>query len=219
MCATITGMDSMTGDGDVIESPSTGASRLADRWSTLSRRGRMSVTAVSGLVVAALLLGYGAVFVNRLLAERALDDQVTLQTSLGITASSMAAGGGRVDFFASVRNSGPRPVSVTGVQISAPRLQISSQAIQPPQVAPGETVRVPLSVLLDCVASGPDRAGTGPGSADDALPGLVSAVPPSGGQRSVATTFDHARLVTAVADTLCAVKPELRGVHLDGPVR
>lgn len=199
---------------DLIESPPSTGSRLSDRWAVLSRRRRVALIASILALAAATVGAYGVTEVRTSLATRALDEQVVLQAVLGASAWSMAAGGGRVDFFASVLNAGQRPVVVTGVQISAPRLRITSPASAPLPIAPGETALVPLSVLLDCVDPAVQRAA----GSTSGLDGTVLATANSGRRRSVATYFGDARLVTDVADTLCGLAPGLHNVELDGPV-
>lgn len=194
-----------------IESPPSAGSRLLNRWNARSRHQRVAV-AVSAWTVAAATVGvYGMTEVRSSLAARALDDQVTVQAALGVAASSMSAGGGRVDFYASVRNAGPRSVSVTRVEISAAHLQIVSGRVPGSQVAPGGTAQLPLSVRIDCAAP---AAGPVPH-----LSGTVVAVASSGREHAVETIFGQSRLVTDVVDRLCAIKPQLRNVELDGPVR
>jgi len=144
-------------------------------------------------------------------SERALDDQVVLQTSLRVSSTSTTPTGGSVDFYASVRNLGQRPVSVLAVDIDTSRLLIASVSPHGPAVAPGETITMPLSVLLDCSDS------TDAGSTDR-LRGEILATASNGRERRVDATFDAATAVTGIAATLCRLHPDLRNVELDGPV-
>lgn len=195
---------------DLIESSQPAGSRLVDSWRALPRRNRAAARVCVAVLAALVVAAYGVDEVRTSLSARALDDQVILEAALGASSSSMSAGAGRVDFFASVLNAGPRPVLVRGVEIAAPRLRITSSTTPPLRIAPGETALVPLSVLLDCA----DRAA----DPTSGLRGTVLATAHSGRRRSVIATFGQARLVTDVADTLCQLTPGLRDVELDGPV-
>lgn len=205
------GWDASPDSGDVVESPPALTSRLLDRWAALPRRRKLTVAGPVIAVVGAAAAAFGATEVRSWQAERSMNDQVTLQASIGVSPSSTASGGGRVDFYVSVLNTGPRPVSLAGIAIASPPLRIASVSRDQPAIMPGQSIQVPLSVVLDCP---PGAAPVGPVG----LRGVIEAVAFNGRARSVDASFEDSALITGIAETICRLRPDLRGLELDGPV-
>jgi hypothetical protein len=159
-------------------------------------------------VVAAVLVGRQ---VQGWAAVRALDDEVALRADVGVSATSTSTDGGRLDYYVTVRNTGPRPVRIDGLTLTTTRLSIRSRNFDGVRIGPGQAVDVPVSVRLDCLARS-GAAGANP------LRGTISAEPASGHPRAVATQPTGQSLVTDVADTVCRQHPGTSGAELSGPV-
>jgi hypothetical protein len=164
---------------------------------------------VASVAVLVLLVG-GILVVRTWSAERELRQAVELSTSLGIWSSSTARPGGEVRFFVLVRNDGALPLSVTSVAAADRGLQLRMRDEGERRIAPGKEVEVPLSVLVTCAR--------GAGASGPSLAAEIGVRREDGGTTSRATELRPAGLVLDVAATLCAVRPELRGHELSGPI-
>jgi hypothetical protein len=182
----------------------------AELWSAVPRRRRRGMAAGVAVILAFTAAGAGVREAQQWLQERRLRDQVELRAAIDVQSWSSPLAGDRVDFFAIVHNTGSRPVRVTAIDIRYPRLHIRNRAAPRRPLAAGETLRVPLSVILDCTDRRTPRAG--------GLRGTVAASGANGRVRSVPASFDRSGLATDVADTLCSIRPNLRGAELSGPL-
>jgi hypothetical protein len=200
---------------EIMASPPTLATRARARWSALPRRRRAAVAVPAAVLVAVLTAGVAVRQGQHWLAERSRRDDVALTATTGVWASSTTPVGGSIDFFVSVRNTGPRRVRIESVDSRESRMTVRSRRNLHYEVLPGTAVDVPVSVRLDC-------AGTGlvPGPGDEAGPlrATIAADPLSGRRRTVHAPLARSPLLTHVADTLCAIRPGLRGKELSGPV-
>jgi hypothetical protein len=162
------------------------------------------------LVLAGALAAADAL--RRSARERRLDDTVRVQGSIEVSSSSNRPGGGRVDYFAAIRNTGPRSVLLREVGIRQDGLRVTARGGPREQlVRPGASAFVPLSVRLDCR----ERAAAADVGAG-ALRGVVD-VRSSGGRRHVVRLAFAAVPLTDVAETLCGVGRPPFG-ELSGPI-
>ena len=189
--------------GEVLESRP-GPSRLRQRWDALSPAGRRLAAAAAVVVV----LGTGGLWLRDQAAERALAQRVSLTAALSVVSSSTSVPGGEVRWFVTVRNQGPRPVTVTAVEGRTDRLLLRSAGDPGAPIAPGRAVAVPVSVRLTCGAA----------DGDGELRAEVAVRREDGGTASRRVEVGSAFLLVDVADTLCAVRPDLRDRELSGPV-
>lgn len=192
--------------GDVLHAGGQSHRPVRDRWAALSARRRRWAAAVALVLVAAVALPVGAAEVRDRAEERRLRDTVQVTATLGATGRSSGPGGGRVDFYVTVRNDGLGRVRVDSVQLDSPRLRIRSRGENGGVAAPGATVDLPVSVLLDCTG----------GSAP--LEGSVTARAASGRQQTVATPFAEVDRLVSGAAMLCRVRPGTVGRELSGPI-
>lgn len=197
--------------GDLLENPAPLSAVWTERWAALRPGQRRAAGAVVAVAIAGALAAYGVSEVRARAAERALDDEVLVSASIGVSATSSSPPGGRVDFYVTVENTGSRPVSVTGVDLTSSMLRITDAGIRVRTIAPGNDVLVPVSVILDCTARPADGGA-------ESLTGLVEGVPASGRSHRVPVTVADAGIVTSIAETVCRVRPEATGLELDGPV-
>jgi hypothetical protein len=154
------------------------------------------------------LLAAGVAWYRDRAAERELAERVALTTSLGVSSSSTTPPGGEVGYFAVVRNDGPRPVEVTGVEGGTDRLRVTMRYDHRPRLDPGTVNAIALSVRLTCR----------PGAAPADLPVEIRVRRQDGGTTSRRVDLQPAALVGDVAATLCRVRPGLRDHELSGPV-
>jgi hypothetical protein len=193
---------------DVLENGPSTSLRLSDEWRRTPPRRRRAVSFSIGVLTAVLALGVLAIQGRGWLVERGLRDQVSLVATVRVSAASMTPRGGSVNYIVAVRNTGPRAVQITGVDVSASRLEVRGTSAAALRLVPGDSGEVPVSVRLDCT-----RAAT----TGDGLRGTV-AIPLNARQHTVSVTVDGAFLITDVADTLCRVKPDLKNAELSGPI-
>jgi FlaG/FlaF family flagellin (archaellin) len=167
-----------------------------------SPRHRRLVVAVAVVLAVAVAVG--------LLTRQRLADRVVLAASLEVATTATSPPGGAVRWSVAVRNDGARPVRVTSLATSADGIVLSSRATPGDPVGPGQQVDVPVSIRLTC------------GSGSAARPaGLVTAVrirTPDGRAATRRVPLGSAGSLLDVVDTLCSVRPELRGQELSGPV-
>lgn len=163
------------------------------------RRRRLLVATVVLLVLAAA----GGLLVRQRLAER-----VALAASLEVATTATSPPGGAVRWSVAVRNDGARPVRVVSVTTSTDRIVLSSAGALSEPVQPRQEVDIPVSVRLTCGSS------TRPS-------GLAAAVRirrSDGRSATRVVPLAAAASLLDVVDTLCAVRPGLRGQELSGPV-
>jgi hypothetical protein len=189
--------------GDVLEG-GTQPPWWQSRWRAVRPAVRRCVVAL----VALLLVAAAGLWLRDRAAERALAQRVDIGVSLGVWSSSTAPLGGRVCYFAVVRNEGTRPVWVTSVDGSSGGLRLATRDDEEWPVAAGDEVRVPLSVRLTC---------TGPGPGDD-LTARIAVRREDGGAVVRRLRPEPAVLLLGVAESLCSVRPELTDRELSGPV-
>ena len=195
----------MTGPVEVLEG-GTGPSWWRSRWAALPRAGRRLVVSVAVLV----LLGGGVAEFRSWSAERDLRRAVELTTALDVVSSSTSPPGGEVRYFVRIRNDGVRPISVTAVAGANGGLRLRMADPGDRRVDPGAEVEIPLSVRLSC-GGDLDAARRG-------LPAQVGVRREDGGSTTRRFVLQPAALLTDVARTLCAVRPDLRDHELSGPV-
>lgn len=176
---------------------------VTSRWTALSPRRRRTVVAAGTVLVLAVP---GVAVLDARAEQRRLDDALAFTATVAASSRSTAPSGGRVDFFVGVRNTGPRAVQVDDVALVAPRLRVRARWDGPEQLQPGDSVGVPVSVLLDC------RGVSAP------LRGTVTARPASGRARAVAADVTELAPLTRIADTVCFGDPEAVGRELSGPI-
>jgi hypothetical protein len=195
----------------VLENDPWLVSRFSERWRQKPRwwRRAVAVSALLLFVVPATL--FGASLGRAWLIERGLRDEVSLVGTVHVLATSTTPLGGSVNYNVAVRNTGARPVQITGVDISQSRLHITDKSPSPLRLAAGETGEVAVSVRLDCTRGGPFDP-------RDGLRGEVVAIARSGTQHRVYIAFEQGFLLTDVANTLCRVRPGLTDEELSGPV-
>lgn len=175
------------------------------RWSALPRRRRALVVAVAVLLLAGAL----AVPVHAWQTERRLSRAVVLAASLDVS-TSMYPAGGSVDWSVAVRNGGPRPVSLEGLQATSARLAVRLRDGGGQRIEPGQQAQVPVSARLTC--------GAEPVPGEDRLAADVRVRRADGGEVVRRVPLSSAGPLLDVAATLCAVRPQLRDVELSGPV-
>jgi hypothetical protein len=169
---------------------------------------------VALVTVTVVLAGVLAVAdaLRRSARERRLDDTVRVQGSIEVSSSSNRPAGGRVDYFAAIRNTGPRSVFLRDVGIRQDGLRVTVRGRPREQLLrPGASAFVPLSVRLDCRERAAEAEG-GPGT----LRGVVD-VRSNGGHRHVVPLAFAAVPLTDVAETLCRVGRPPFG-ELSGPI-
>lgn len=175
---------------------------------------RRIASAVTVLTASAALVVSGLVLVRDWLVERRQAQVVSLGVSLGVWASSTSPfTGGQVVYYASVRNRGIRPLKVTSIEASDGQLQLRARDGTARWVPAGSEILVPMSALLTCSLPSTTAESDARGLHVDV--GLRR----DGGLLSPQrTSLDDAALILDVAETLCGVRPELRGYELSGPV-
>jgi len=170
----------------------------------------LTVTTVGAVGVVGGVVGHSQL--RERLAERRAADTVELQATLRVSSSSSSPIGGRVDYYLTLHNTGPRVIRIARLRVREAGLSITSRPVSPLDVVrSGQTLYLPLSVRLDCRQRAPARR-------PDVLRGAVSVQPPNGRWRRVTTSFTRASPLTDVADTLCSLNPAFRSKELSGPV-
>ena len=202
---------SVEGQVELLENGVQSTRRFRLFWARLSMLQRVAVAAVAVLMVGAALATFGARQVRAWSAERNLNDEVAVQTTIEVSAVSTSLDGGRLDYFVVVRNVGLRVVRIGGLEFTSGRLIIRSRNFADMEVAPGQAIDVPVSARVSCSA-GPSVGGSEP------LLGTVFAVPGSGRPRRVPAAASQAKLITDVADTLCGIAPQAHDKELSGLV-
>ncbi len=195
----------------MLESPTGLPERFADRWARLPAvRRRFAVAALAlATSTAGSVLAVEAGREWR--AERRLAETVAVRASMGVFASSRSPIGGRVDFYVSVRNVGPRPVRVSDVRIVHGGLHVRGVDVPRTAIPPSGVIDVPMSVRLSCAPRrGLARAGQ--------LPGVLVMLAQNGRRRTVELTITRAGPLLDVVETVCRVRPTLRNAELSGPV-
>lgn len=195
--------------GDLLENRAE-PSAWERRWGSLPPAWRRRLSAGTAVAVAVAALLAGGDQAREWLAERAERQRVSLTTTVGVWTSSSTPPGGQVTYFLEVSNGGSLPLEVTSVQASAPGLALEARNDAPRQVAAGDLVLIPLSVLLTCPTS-PSGAETG-----DRV--RVSVTRADGGRTEENLPLQRFALVSDASRTLCSVRPGLRGYELSGPV-
>lgn len=178
------------------------------------RRGLTAAAAVVAVVVASLVVVDRA---RDLLDQRARRDRVAISARLDVDSVSTTPPGGSVWFTVLVRNDADVPVRLESLHANGSGLTItlavsSERALS--RLMPlqsGRTIRLLLSVVLDCPAR-TEVDGT------DRLTVRLDATPTSRRTRSVEAPLEDAVLLTDVADTACRYDPDAAGVELSGPV-
>jgi hypothetical protein len=173
-------------------------------WARLPR----VVRGLAAALAVVLVVGAGALWLRDEAAERALSRQVDLSASLGVWSTSTAPNGGRISYFVTVRNLGPRALSVTAVEGTAGGVRLRMRGDPSLPLAAGADVGIPVSVLLSC--AGPVE--------DDALTAQVGVRRQDGGTTTRRVPLESASLVLDLAASLCAFQPDLRDRELSGPV-
>jgi hypothetical protein len=142
--------------------------------------------------------------------ERRLNEQVKVSGFIGVRSSSTTSPAGRVDYYATIRNNGPRQVRLEALTIRQSGLTITALGL-PSEVwvQSGDSAQVPLSVRLDCTRHPGGRT-------SDLLHGQVSVRSGSGNLHTVSSLL-LARPVTLLADTICTAGGHPTG-ELSGPV-
>jgi hypothetical protein len=191
----------LPGDVDLLEG-GTGPPMWRRVWAATSPRVRWALAVV---VVAALVVG-GAVVLRARAAEQALRERVELAATLGIASSSTNPPGGSVRFFVLLRNAGPRPVTVTGLDGVGEGLRLRMLDDTRRPVPAGAEVEIALSARVTC------PAGSGDLTAD------VRVRRQDGGAAVRRLRLEPAGLLLDVAATVCSVRPDLRDHELSGPV-
>lgn len=204
---TTTGAGSVS--GDVLEGAS--PARPVVWWSSLSARAQRHLRFAGILAVGLVLLGMGGAAALSWSTERSLRDEVRVEASVGVSSSSTGARGGRVDYYAVVRNAAPRPARLTDLRVAHSRLRVVGRPRDDGPVAPGEDRYVRLSVSLDCRRGEMARTG-------GVLQGSVGVVTARGRATRVPVSFQRGDPLTYVADTLCTLDPDLRIAEMSGPV-
>lgn len=140
--------------------------------------------------------------------------ELAVDAELGVRSSSSAwspSGGGRVDYFLEVHNRAARPATFAAVRFDGPGLAISGRALDAAPVPGGESVRMPLSVGLDCRRWRPEVE-------RPALAGTVRVVTAGDRGSYVRTSVRGAAPLLGVVRALCSRDPQLRIAELSGPV-
>ena len=183
-----------------------------ETWTDLPRPWRRAVVLGLVLAVSAAVVPPTVAAARSWWVERDLRDQLAVSAELGVSSSSSSPAGGRVDYYAVLRNDGPRAASFEEVTIAEARLRVrgSSRLAAAPVRAGGELF-VPLSVDLDC--SRPEAIRRA-----DTVRGAVRAVAASGRRVTLDVRFSRAGPLTDVADTLCRLDPARRIPEMSGPV-
>lgn len=195
-------------DGERVESPPS----VLQRWSGLPRGLRATVAAAVAIAITFAVVPFGLDRTRSWLTERALRDRVLIVAEIDASSSSSSPPGGRVDYYLSIRNDGPRRLRVTEVRLDQPdRLRAVIRDVGSELVQPGGSLLLPLSVALDCAAASPTGRGASMGV-------QILVVPASGRRHHVDAAVPRAGPLGAVADTLCAVTPGVRVKELSGPV-
>jgi hypothetical protein len=169
------------------------------------------------LFVAVVVIAVLASQVRGWLADRDARDEVSLAGTVRVSATSMTPAGGAVNYTVAVRNTGPRSVRITGVDVAHPRVRIRGTAgtggTGGPalSLASGDTGEVAVSVRLDCTRGGPFAP-------DEGLRATVDAIALSGRRHRVDVSLDRASLITTAANTMCRVRPDLEDAELSGPI-
>lgn len=195
-------------DVDLIGSAPTLGERLRLRWSALPPLHRAAIAALVGLPLAVVAADGG----HDWLAERSRRDTVSLTATAGYWSSSTSPPGGRINFFVTVHNTGPRPIRIDSLRTAAERLTIRSPIGLRYQVLPAASVNVPVSIRLDCAAT------QVPARADD-FRTTVAADPLNGRRHTLATPLGRAALFTHLADNLCRIRPDLHDQEMSDPVQ
>lgn len=175
------------------------------RWSALPRRRKAVVVGVAVL----LLVGGLSFPVHAWQTERRLREAVVLASSLDV-GTSMYPAGGSVNLSVAVRNGGPRPVSLEGLQATSAHLAVRLRDGGGRRIGPGQQAQVPVSARLTC--------GAEPVPGADRLAADVRVRRADGGEAVRHVPLSSAEPLLDVAATLCAVRPQLRDVELSGPV-
>ena len=113
-----------------------------------------------------------------------------------------------MSFYVVVRNAGPLPVHVTGLEGSAGGLRLHMQDDVERQVSPDGETAVPVSVRLTCADYG--------GGGD--LTTAITVRRADGGATTRRVRPEPAALLLDVATTLCGSRPDLRDQEISGPV-
>lgn len=172
---------------------------LFDSGERSPRRRRLVIAAVVLLVLAAA---------GGLLVRQRLADRVALAASLEVATTATSPPGGAVRWSVAVRNDGARPVRVVSVTTSTDRIVLSSGGTVSGPVQPRQEVDIPVSVRLTCGST------TRPAS----LATAVRIRRSDGGSATRVVPLAAAASLLDVVDTLCSVRPDLRGQELSGPV-
>ena len=178
--------------------------RWRRRWAALPARARRTAIALGVL----LAVGAAALELRDRAAERALAQRVDLTASMGVSSLSTTPPGGQVSFFVVVRNRGALPVWITSLDGSADGLLLRISDDVERQVAPGGESAVPVSVRLTCA-----RYGRGAELTVD-----IAVRRADRGSVTRRVRPEPADALFDVASTLCAVRPDLFGQELSGPV-
>jgi hypothetical protein len=173
-------------------------------WRALPRWARL----LGVVLVAAVALGVVGLELRERAAERALTRQVDLGASMSLSSLSTTPPGGQVSFYVVVRNDGPLPVRITGLEGSASGLRLRMQDDVERQVSPDGETAVPVSVRLTCA----DYDG------GDDLTTAIAVRRADGGATTRRVRPDPAVLLLDVATTLCGSLPGLRDQEISGPV-
>lgn len=187
------------------------------RWLAVPAGRRRLVSRVSLATLVVVLAATGVVGVQRWVDERAQRQLVSLRASLGVWTTSTSPTGGQVVYYVAIRNAGSAPLDVTSVQASDGRLRLSARDADPRSLDAGREILVPMSALLTCSPASSSAFREGDGDAGGLRVDLR--VQRADGALSLQQmSLDDATLILDVADTLCSVRPELRGYELSGPV-
>ena len=197
---------------DVLEGPPPMFRRLRAIWSRLPRLWRVVVATATIVAVGLTTVLFGVTRVGEWLIEQGVRDEVAIEAAIEVSSSSSSPAGGRVDYYVVIRNAGPRPVRIDGVEIVDAGFQITNKrALRQQDLQPGGLLFAALSVHLDCARS--DVV-----AEQDVLSGLIAVRPTSGRWRRVEAPFTQAAPLVNMAATMCALNPDLRSGELSGPV-
>ncbi len=197
--------------GEVLDSQTGLPERFADRWARLPavrRRFAVAALALTTSIAGSVLVMEAG---REWRAESRLAEMVAVRASMGVFASSRSPIGGRVDYYVSVRNVGPRPVRVSDVRIVHGGLHMRGVDVPHAAIPPSGVIDVPLSVRLSCAPRPTSVRAAG-------LQGDLVVLAQNGRRRTVELTVTRAGPLLDVVETVCRVRPTLRDAELSGPV-
>lgn len=170
------------------------ASRYADRppWRPGPR-----LTAAAALAAGVAIGAAGQAWWGQERLDARLRSEVSLQASADAVALSTAPGGGRVDYYLRLHNTGPLPVRVDDVRVNGPRMLGRPTVAGPRTVTPQDPASIQLDLRADC----------GVASASRFAPEVhvhVDVTPADGRPRELELPVRHATIYSAMVAGVCS---------------